>query len=209
MIESLRDARPSCVIKVGGSLLEVPDLADRLRNFLADFSRPRPVMVCGGGPTVDLIRHWDREFDLGEEASHWISVRALTVNAQVLARVVPHLRYTEAIGELSGIWSSGEVPVYDSYTFLREIDEHGPHPLPRRWRVTSDSIACRLAAYMQAPEVILLKSTSLPEGITCEEAARQGLVDPHFPTVAAEVPKVVTVNLREEYPEEVVLSPDW
>ncbi|MCH7892075.1 MAG: hypothetical protein IH921_11295, partial [Gemmatimonadetes bacterium] len=53
-------------IGVGGSLLDLPDLAARLTNFLADFSRPRPVMVCGGGPTVELIRRWDREFDLGE-----------------------------------------------------------------------------------------------------------------------------------------------
>ncbi len=209
MIESTIDPRASCVIKVGGSLLDLPDLASRLTNFLADFSRPRPVMVCGGGPTVELIRRWDREFDLGEEASHWISVRALTVNAQVLARIVPHLRYTEALEELNDIWRAGEVPVYDSYTFLREIDEHGPHPLPRRWRVTSDSIACRLAAYLEAPEVILLKSTRVPEGISYEAAARQGLVDPHFPTVAVEVPRVVNVNLRAEIPEEIVLSPPW
>ena len=197
------------MIKVGGSLLDLPDLATRLTNFLADFSRPRPVMVCGGGPTVELIRRWDREFDLGEEASHWISVRALTVNAQVLARIVPHLRYTEALEEFSGIWRAGEVPVYDSYTFLREIDEQEPHPLPRRWRVTSDSIACRLASYLEAPEVILLKSTSVPEGISYEAAARRGLVDPHFPTVAEEIPRVVNVNLRAEILEEVVLSPSW
>jgi aspartokinase-like uncharacterized kinase len=195
------------VIKVGGSLLDLPDLAGRLTDFLADFARPHPLMVCGGGPTVDLIRQWDRQFDLGEETSHWISVRALTVNALVLARAVPRLRYTESLDELRGIWSTGEVPVYDAYTFLRQVDESGPHPLPRRWRVTSDSIACRLAAHLEAPEVILLKSATVPEGITYEEAARQGLVDPHFPTVAQEVPRVVIVNLREESPVEMVLSP--
>ena len=85
----------SCVIKIGGSLLGLPDLAQRVANFLADFSRPRPVLTCGGGPTVDLIRRWDRLHGIGEEASHWISVKALGINAHVLAGALPGLELTD------------------------------------------------------------------------------------------------------------------
>ncbi len=206
-IEKARRLQASCVIKLGGSLLDLPDLAVRLQNFLANFSRPRPVVVCGGGPTVDLIRKWDRLFDLGEEASHWISVRALTINSQVLERVLTNLKYTEALDDFEAIWSAGAVPVYDPYTFLREIDKHTADPLPRRWRVTSDSIACRLAVYLEAPEVILLKSSTVPANTTYEDAARGDFVDPHFPTVAVGVGRVVSVNFRDDAAEEILLLP--
>jgi aspartokinase-like uncharacterized kinase len=202
-------SRPSCIIKLGGSLLELPDLPLRLRSFLSDFSRPRPVLLCGGGATVDLIRRWDRLFALGEEASHWISLQALTINALVLERACPELVRTVHHRELEAVWERGRVPLHDAHRFILDVDDHRPDPLPRRWRVTSDSIAARMAAAFGAEEVILLKSVTPREGLTVADAAREGLVDPHFPTAAAGVPRVVIVNLREAEPleRELPMSP--
>ncbi|MCH2375909.1 MAG: uridylate kinase [Planctomycetes bacterium] len=198
----------SAVVKLGGSLLDLPDLALRLTNFLSEFDRLRTVTICGGGPTVDLIRTWDRQLNLGEEASHWIALQARTVNAQVVARVVECVEYTSRIEDFTEIWSRGHVPVYDALTFIREIDEHSVAPLPRRWRVTSDSIAARLAIHLKAPELVLLKSTTLPENLTLKRAAQEGFVDPHFPVAGREVPRVVSVNLRSAEPEERTLTPE-
>ncbi len=197
----------SCVIKLGGSLLNLPDLPARLGNFLADFSRPRPVLLCGGGETVELIRRWDRAYNLGEEASHWIALQALTINALVLERAVPQLEHVESASAFPAAWAKGKVPLYDAYRFIRDVDEASPDPLPRRWRVTSDSIAARVATTLGAGEVILLKSVTPPDGLTTDEAARQGIVDPHFPIAARDVPRVVMVSLREDEPREVVLRP--
>ena len=198
----------SSVIKLGGSLLDLPDLQPRLKNFLADLSRPHPVFTCGGGSTVELIRRWDRAFDLGEEASHWIAVRALTINSLVLERALPVLERAESSSAFASIWARGKVPLYDAYCFLRDADEASRDPLPRRWRVTSDSIAARMAAVLGAPEVILLKSVTPPEGITIEAAARAGIVDPHFPVASRDLDRVVLVNLREEEPREIVVQHD-
>ncbi|MBI4604794.1 MAG: uridylate kinase [Planctomycetes bacterium] len=195
----------SSVIKLGGSLLGLPDLPARLKGFLADFARPCPVLLCGGGDLVERIRAWDRAFDLGEEASHWIAVRALTINALVLERAVPILEHAETSRRFPSIWRRGKVPLYDAYRFVRDVDEARADPLPRRWRVTSDSIAARMAACLGAGEVVLLKSVTVPEGTTVEEAARQGIVDPHFPTAARDVARVAVVNLRDEEPKEAVL----
>ena len=91
--------------------------------------------------------------------------------------------------------------------FIRDIDEHSSSPLPRRWRVTSDSIAARLASYLAAPELVLLKSAPLPEAVAFEDAAEEGIVDPYFPVVAPAVARVVCVNLRAEEPPETTLHP--
>ena len=195
----------SCVIKLGGSLLDLPDLQTRLPNFLADFSRPRPVLTCGGGPAVDLIRQWDRAYDLGEEASHWIALRALTITALVIEQAVPQLEHTESSGAFEAIWAKGKVPLYDAYAFIRELDEASRDPLPRRWRITSDSLAARMAALLGAPEVILLKSVTPPDGVTIEGAARAGIVDAHFPAASRGVDRVILFNLREDEAREVIL----
>jgi aspartokinase-like uncharacterized kinase len=200
--------QPSCIIKVGGSLLGLPDLALRLRNFLADFARPRPILVCGGGAAVDLLRRWDRIYNLGEEASHWLALRILSINARVLVRILPEqLGLADCPQDCEDLWRDGRVPVYDAFHFIADVDEETENPLPRRWRITSDSIAARMAALWAAPELILLKSVTLPERMSFSEAAEAGFVDPHFPTAAHDVERVVAVNLRAEETRESVLYP--
>lgn len=196
---------PSCVIKLGGSLMDLPDLPVRLKNFLADFSRPRKVLVAGGGELVEQLRKWDRAYDLGEETSHWIALRALTISALVLERIVPSLRHVESPTQLPGAWEAGCVPLLDAYRFIKDVDERCRDPLPRRWRVTSDSIAARMAKSLNADELILLKSVTFPDGLSTTEAVQKGLVDPHFAVAAQGVPKILVVNLRESEPREVEL----
>jgi aspartokinase-like uncharacterized kinase len=204
--DRIRLMEVSCVIKVGGSLLDLPDLPARLGNFLGDFSRPRPVLLCGGGPTVELVRTWDQLYDLGEEPSHWIALQALALNALLLERILPSLQRVESPKAFPGVWKGRKVPLYDAYRFIRDWDERSQDPLPRRWRVTSDSIAARMAAHFGAEEVVLLKSVTAPEGMTIVEAAQNGIVDPHFPVAVEGVPRVVVVNLREEEPRETLLT---
>ncbi|HAW32424.1 MAG TPA: acetylglutamate kinase, partial [Planctomycetaceae bacterium] len=40
------------VLKLGGSLLDLPDLKDRLSEFLAQLQDRRPLLICGGGSAV-------------------------------------------------------------------------------------------------------------------------------------------------------------
>jgi hypothetical protein len=62
--------------------------------------------------------------------------------------------------------------------------------------VTSDAIAARIAVYLQARSLVLLKSASLPQGVTLEDAARMGLVDSVLPSVARSISQVEYINLR-------------
>jgi acetylglutamate kinase len=91
--------------------------------------------------------------------------------------------------------------------FITEIDRQGANPLPEGWDVTSDAIAARVAAHMQADCLVLLKSAPLPLGATRRDAARLGLVDPIFPRAAEAISRVEYVNLRGDSIESCPLLP--
>jgi 5-(aminomethyl)-3-furanmethanol phosphate kinase len=191
--------RRLCVVKVGGSLLDLPDLKERLQSWLATVPPEEiVVLVPGGGPTTDVIRVLDRRFQLGEERAHWLALRGLTLNAHILASLLPGARI---IAQRIDLFVPGSrLCLLDSHAFAG-VDEHGMNgdPLPHSWDATSDSLAARLALAWGAARLILLKSVTIPATLTWEEAGRSGLVDPLFPgIVGAAVSRleVSAFNLR-------------
>ena len=77
------------VVKVGGSLYDLPDLGRRLRRFLASLDTDNRLIVPGGGPTADVIRAFDHDHRLGPQTSHWLALRACALNAHFLALLLP------------------------------------------------------------------------------------------------------------------------
>ena len=68
--------------------------------------------------------------------------------------------------------------------------------LPTSWDVTSDSIAAYVASQLQAQELVLFKSTSLPANTNRAQAAHTGLIDGYFEQAAATIENIRWVNLR-------------
>ena len=83
------------VIKVGGSLLDWPELPGRLAAFLDNHRghepclREQAVLVAGGGPFADLIRTMDQTHDLGDQKAHRLAIRSLDLTAELLAALLP------------------------------------------------------------------------------------------------------------------------
>ena len=186
---------PPVVIKVGGSLLDLPALPSRLLAYLAGRSGERQVLVVGGGGAADWVRDLDRVHGLGEETAHALAMRALDLTAYALAAAVPGLDVVDHPRDLGACWAAGRTPIFCPRRLLDEDDRVAPDPLPHSWDVTSDSIAARVARCLRARELVLLKSVSLPTGVDLAEAARLGLVDPAFPAVVSGL-VVTLVNLR-------------
>jgi aspartokinase-like uncharacterized kinase len=186
------------VVKIGGSLFDLPDLGRRLHAWLTDQKLSRLLLVPGGGPTADVVRALDRRHGLGEEAAHWLALRALALNAWLLGALFPEgrVRVVSGCEECESLWSRALLPVLDAHAFAR-ADEGRPGCLPHRWSATSDSVAARAAVVLGASELILLKSISLPAGVDWREAGQRGFVDPLFWQIAAGLPSVRAVNLRE------------
>ena len=147
------------VVKVGGSLYDLPDLRERLRGLFATLDG-NVLLVPGGGATADVIRAFDRVHRLGEEASHWLAIHALSINGRFLQALLPEARLLPTLPDTAktlAYASGSEVFVVDAYPFF-EADERKTGHLPHRWQVTSDSLAVRTGILLGACELILLKS---------------------------------------------------
>jgi len=182
------------VAKVGGSLFDLPRLGESLARWAEE--QPAPVLfVPGGGPFADVIRALDRVHELGEEASHWLAVRALSLNARLLVHLLPDAELLDnpTWGELEQKrWDApSRVYVLDEFEFFRQHDS-----VPHTWSVTSDSLALSAALHMSADKLVLLKSIDIA-GVTWSDAAARGWVDTHFPKLVrqAEFP-VEAINFR-------------
>jgi aspartokinase-like uncharacterized kinase len=192
-------AWPSVVVKVGGSLYDLPDLATRLRRFLDTLPVSDVLLVPGGGPAAGVVRALDGRHQLGDEKAHWLALRALTFNAHFLVELLPGAGIVQAAAQFHP--RPTKVPaILDALAFLRsDEDAHPAHRLPHSWDTTSDAVAARVAVWAGAGRLILLKSTTIPPDIHWAEAARLGHVDPVFPDVilrAPRPPNVEVVNLR-------------
>jgi aspartokinase-like uncharacterized kinase len=208
------------VFKLGGSLLDLLDLAPRVQQLIDQRSDSSALIVVGGGAAADAVRAQDRQHNVGDERAHWLAVEAMEVNSRFLAELLPEsvlvanreqLCATVGVADAASVASGRqsrpprETPlILLPLAFLRQEEEMGTcELLPHTWNVTSDSIAAWVAESLAASELVLLKSISLPEGVTFDQAAADGLVDPHFPRVADKLPRVSWCNLREPEPRVV------
>jgi aspartokinase-like uncharacterized kinase len=185
------------VVKVGGSLFDLPDLGPRLETWLKQQAIALPLVVPGGGRTADVVRDLDRTHSLGEETAHWLALRGLTLNAWFLCRLLSGWKaeVVKRTEDCALLWARSALPVLDPHAFAR-ADEGRPGSLPHRWSVSSDSLAARAAVVLGAKELILLKSAPLPPGAGWAQAGRLGFVDPCFPEMAGAIPSVRAVNFR-------------
>jgi len=200
----MKPARLS-VVKVGGSLLDLPDLCSRLERWWQN--RPTGTihwLVVGGGLQVDTIReNWaaDRCDDV---EAHWSSIKAMRQNSARLAE-----RCVDCFNHIQVQSPSGTVPVLaahegstvflDVEAVLREMAKRdAAAPLPCDWSVTSDSIAAAIAIAYRAAECVLLKSRLPVSVVNWAGLAREGYVDEHFPELADRLSCVRLTDLRAD-----------
>jgi aspartokinase-like uncharacterized kinase len=197
--ETVADSAPSptsaCwVFKLGGSLLNLPDLANRLRAVIRSIST-KPLLVVGGGATADVVRGWDQSHHLDSASAHWLAIRAMDFNQYLIETLLP-----EAVGvahpdEADPVWRQSGIAVLNALEWLR-MEEGQPDSLPHSWDVTSDSIAARVSLRWQAQGLVLLKSRDAPQTITRLDETGEGLVDGYFHQLAPKLPQIAWCNLR-------------
>jgi len=189
------------VLKVGGSLLDWPELPVRLAGLLETHRSSHPgerlMLIAGGGAAADFVRVLDRVHRLGDSTAHELAIHALDFTARLLAALVPGSILIDRLEALDPVWLDRGVPVLVPGPVLARIEQPGQARLPQSWDVTSDSIAARIAVHLDADRFILLKSAALPPGTRREEAARRGWVDPMFPQVSRALRRVEYLNLRD------------
>jgi 5-(aminomethyl)-3-furanmethanol phosphate kinase len=180
------------LVKVGGSLLGLPDLGIRLHGLAEHLSADQVLFFPGGGPTANLVRDWHSRFQFDEEAAHQLAVRSLRLNAELLARLMPEV-------PLGNGYEKSRMMILDPVLLLDRYDSECPDDAPpHTWDVTSDSLAAWIALRWPTEDLLLLKSVPCPIGQTVTAASRIGLVDPYFPGLAGRIPRVSWCCLRDD-----------
>ena len=182
----------SILYKLGGSLLDIPNLGGQLESLIDRDSNP--LLLVGGGATVDLVRNWDQIHHLGEERSHNLALQAMRVNSVMVSCCLDRSRIVTSIPQIQELWQENTIPILDGLYFLDslcktqktpEMAEDSPSSplplLPETWKTTSDSIALWLANALEVKELHLLKSADRPSSFTWQELAEANLIDEWFP----------------------------
>ena len=187
------------VAKLGGSLLDLPRLAERIRNWRATQPERHIVMMVGGGRIVDVVRDLYRELPWTEEQAHWQCVRLLTITTEIVSSWLPEWPLTDSFDRLKQDIASPGTTFFQVEPFLRSPPAAAQvDPLPATWAVTTDSIAGSLAIAIGADQLTLLKSRLPPSSVASDFAqlAAIGYVDPHFTQISARLPRCVAVDFR-------------
>ena len=154
------------VVKVGGALLAHPAHFEAVMAAIGAAARERRILVVpGGGPFADAVRHLDRQLQPSDDAAHWMAILAMDQYAHLIAERIPEGKIVDTPRTIAAALNAGHVPVLAPFRWLRDAD-----PLPHTWDVTSDSIAAWIAGEVGATRVIVIKPPS----------ASGELVDPYF-----------------------------
>lgn len=189
------------VVKVGGSLLDWPELGPQLRAWLAT-QTDTVCLLPGGGAAAELVRHSQRTHGLSDVSAHWLAIRAMQFNAALLNELVPGATLCGTLAELNTL-ERRYPALLDPWQWLH-TDDRAAAALPATWDVTSDAIAAQLAKTVRA-ELTLLKS-ALPPARTINAAAEAGYVDGWLASTWAG--PIRCVNLRAAGWPEAVLRPN-
>ena len=168
---------PIRVIKLGGSLLDMPDLTPRLDFWLAQQSPMLNLCIVGGGKSVQKLR--DLKGSRDSPVTHWKCIRLMDKNAIVLSQTSNAWVFIDSL-KLLPLDSSTSFIFFGTEDWL----QNSITCLPESWSVTSDSIAVVLARFVDAKELILLKSALPPVKKDLEQLMEIDFVDRYFKTAA-------------------------
>ncbi|WP_417381351.1 hypothetical protein [Gimesia sp.] len=186
------------VLKLGGSLFDLPDLKDRISEFLRHWQDRSPLLICGGGSAADLVRHWHAVHQLDATESHWLAIAAMKLNERLLCQLLDETCLVSSQKDAEQAWEQQQIPILCAEHYLQTTTSVDFAPLPASWDVTSDSIAAWVTLTWPADELILLKSLDLPAESTVASLAVVGSIDPYLPVIAAHLPALRWCNLRTD-----------
>jgi aspartokinase-like uncharacterized kinase len=171
------------VVKLGGSYA---GSARRSAWLAAIAAASAPVVVVpGGGPFADAVRHEQRRMGYDDRAAHDMALMAMGQYGTALAAASPRLRPADAEADIRAACAVGAVPVWRPWPMLRDAAD-----VDAGWHVTSDSLALVLATRLAARSVLLLKQVSHADD----------LVDDAFPAYRARFRGAVWVAGPDDAP---------
>lgn len=178
MLRSTGAPSPREVIKLGGSLLLLPDWPTHVAELVRERAAERPVLlVVGGGAIVDGLRTIDAAARQDARLIHHLAIELMGTTARLVADAIAVPLVMEP--------ARASAAVLDTPRWL--ACEGRLAQLPVGWEVTSDSIAAHVAAVVKA-DLLLAKRVPPPDSTHAERLeslVQSGWIDGGFPLAAA------------------------
>lgn len=173
-----RSTTAAHVIKIGGSLLTLPDLCERFHRWCEAQLEPRKkLVVVGGGKVIDAVRELDRIHRFESSQVHWECVRLLSNTARLAAAILGGLQVIDSPSMLQEFQSSQEaIAIVDLAGLATELSLRDA--LPHNWETTTDALAGYLAIKVGAGKLTLLKSASPPAFRSIDAVSQSRVGDP-------------------------------
>lgn len=154
------------VIKVGGSLLETPQVLKALGSELSSLAKEHQIVVVpGGGKFADIVRELDTRFRLPAAVSHRMAILGMDQYGFLLSKVIAHSEACDSLKAAREISRGGRIAILLPSKVLRRFD-----PFKPSWDVTSDSIAAYIAFKLNAAKVVFVTNVN---GIFTENPKEQ------------------------------------
>jgi len=110
------------------------------------------LIVPGGGGFADVVREFDRKFELSDLIADKMAILAMDQFGLFLANITPKSDVCYTLREAKSLSRANSTPIFlPSRLLFRE------EPLEHSWDVTSDSVAAYIAGQVNADKLILLK----------------------------------------------------
>lgn len=184
--------QPIAVVKVGGSLFDLPDLRSRLAAVVGLRPSHHIAFVSGGGAAADVVRGLQPVHGLTDAAAHRVAMESLSVGEALLSELIGQSARVGTYAEARQAWGNQMTPVFGASRFVQNESAANHRTLQETWATTSDAIAAWIANVVRAEEIVMLKSITVRSWSQALEH-----VDPCFEHHALGVPKVSWCNLRE------------
>ncbi|NOV30027.1 uridylate kinase [Methylomonas sp. ZR1] len=181
------------VIKLGGSLLETAALPACLATIANRAGYPI-IIVPGGGPFAEQVRIAQRQWRFDDLAAHRMAILAMQQMALLIQSLMPEFAI---VADAESIRCASQVkPVLIWSPQVEQLDQAG---IAASWDITSDSLAAWLAGYIEADELIIVKSAPIPEQASLLGLQQQGILDAAFPRFTAQAHYKIKVINKDRF----------
>jgi len=185
------------VIKLGGSLFRTPELRQWLELLDAASKNEVVVIVPGGGPFADEVRHAQRLHHFSDSSAHHMALLAMAQFGLLVADLAPqsHLFYYP---EQSADSLAPGIHVWLPDRQLLHRDD-----IPHSWDISSDSLALWLSQQLNADELVMIKRSTVVSS-RIQALIQHGVIDKGFTTLYKRQP----VHTRLFHFQQQALFPD-
>ena len=145
------------VVKFGGSLLASNKICEWIAK-LDHWSRDKSViLVPGGGEFADAVRFVQTRCEMSDESAHKLALGAMRLLGKALTLLSDRKPVFHSISEIERNKFETSFRIW-----VPSDQEFRETAMPENWSVTSDSISLWLANYLDASDLLLLKSKAAP-----------------------------------------------